>query len=63
MADVNRILKIEFLSQLREIVSIGVHVIAVPSLRGATVTSPVVCDDAITVLTEEQHLRVPVVRR
>ena len=40
-----------------------VHVVPGGRLRGATVTAPVVRNDAIAIGKEEQHLHVPVVRR
>lgn len=47
----------------REIVGVVIHVMAAAGLGGAAVAAPVVGDDAIAVCEEEQHLRVPVVRR
>src|SRR5258705_12845456 len=40
-----------------------IHVMAAADLGGAAMAAPVVGDDAIAVLEEEQHLRVPVVGR
>src|SRR6266851_1163181 len=59
----DRVFQVKLLGELREIIRVGVHVVAVPSLRGTAVASPVVGDDAISELPEEQHLGVPVVRR
>src|SRR5258708_12492312 len=59
----DRVFQVKLLGELREIVRVGVHVVAVPGLRGTAVASPVVGDDAISELPEEQHLSVPVVRR
>jgi hypothetical protein len=42
------VVQVEFDQQLREIVSIGVHVIALPGLGGATVAAAIVGDDAVT---------------
>ena len=44
-----------------EVVGAVVHVVPVGGLRGAAVPPPVVGDDAVAVLDEEQQLRVPVV--
>src|SRR5580698_4318945 len=41
---------------------IMVHVVAGSHLGGATVTAPVMCNDAIALGNKEQHLGVPVVR-
>src|SRR5258707_8508024 len=56
------ILQVEFFSQSREIVGVGVHLVSIPRLGGTAVTSPVVSDDSIALPAEEQHLSVPVVR-
>src|SRR5215216_159786 len=40
-----------------------VHVVTVAGLRGAPVPTPVMGDDAVPVLEEEQHLGIPVVGR
>jgi len=61
MSDMDGISEIELLGQLRKIIRIRVHVIAVPRLHGAAMPSPVVRYNAIAVLTEEQHLGVPVI--
>jgi hypothetical protein len=40
-----------------------VHVVTVAGLGGPSVAAPVMGDDAIAVLEEEQHLGVPVIGR
>src|SRR5438094_9695630 len=40
-----------------------IHVMAATGLRGTTMSAPVVGYDAIAVLEEEQHLRVPIIGR
>src|SRR6266849_5609196 len=40
-----------------------IHVMAVTGLGGAAVSAPVVGYDTIALLEEEQHLRVPIIRR
>ena len=61
VAHVNRVLQVELFRELRQIVGVGVHVIAVPGLGGAAMTTAVVGDDSISLLTEKQHLSIPVV--
>src|SRR5579864_3657809 len=61
MTYVNGVSQIELLGELCKIIRIGVHVIAVPGLRRATVAPPVVRYDTVAALSEKQHLRVPVV--
>src|SRR5271166_2513332 len=56
------ILKVEFFGEGGEIVGVGVHLVAVPGLSRPAVAAPVVRDDSIATLAEEQHLSVPVVR-
>ena len=63
MADVNGVLQIEMRRQRRKVVRIVIHVVAVAGLAGAAVAAAVMGDDAIAVIEEEQHLRVPVVGR
>src|SRR5439155_166634 len=40
-----------------------IHVMAATGLRGAAMAAPVVGYDAIAVLEEEQHLRIPIIGR
>src|ERR1700733_12657967 len=62
VAHMNRVLQVELLSQHCKIVCVGVHIVAVPRLCGTAVPAPVVRDDSIAALAEEQHLSVPIVR-
>ena len=61
MADVDGVFEVEMLGQCRQIVGVMIHVVAITGLRGATMSAPIVSDNSITVLEEEQHLRVPIV--
>jgi hypothetical protein len=63
MSDVDRISQVEMLDHSRSVGRIVVHIVASGHLCGTTVTAHVVGDDAIAIGKEEQHLRVPVVRR
>src|SRR5579863_302723 len=62
VAHMDRVLQIELLGEGRKIVSVGVHVIAVPGLCRTTMSSPIVRDDSISPLPEIQHLSIPVIR-
>ena len=62
MADVNRILQVEMISDGLQIVGIMVEVVAIGYLRRTAVAASVVRDDPITFGEEEQHLRIPIVR-
>src|ERR1700679_3324431 len=63
MTDMDRISQVEMLDHCRGVGLIVIHVVASGHLRGATVTAPVMRNDAIAVGKKEEHLRVPVVRR
>ena len=63
MADMDGVLQIEMRGQRRQVIGVMIHVVAVADLGGAAVAAPVMGDDAIAVLQEEQHLRVPVIGR
>jgi hypothetical protein len=53
---VNCVFQIEVFSQFGEIVSIGVHVIAMPGLARAAVTAPIVSDTAVAPGRKKEHL-------
>src|SRR5436189_3703756 len=59
----HRSLEVEMCGQRRQVVGVMIHVMAATGLGGAAMAAPVVGDDAIAVLEEEQHLRVPVIGR
>ena len=61
--DVDGVVEIEMGGQRGQVVGVVVHVVTVAGLRGAPVPAPVMGDDAVAVLQEEQHLGVPVVGR
>src|SRR5580692_3030966 len=63
VAHMDRIFQVKLFSQHREIVGVGVHIIAIPRLFGTAVPSPVSRNDSIAALAEKQHLSVPIVRR
>src|SRR5437773_10536505 len=63
MTNVNGVLQIEMRGQSRKVVGIVIHIMAVARLGRTAVTSSVMRDDAIPVIQEEQHLRVPVIGR
>ncbi len=56
VAHMNRFLEVELFGEHREIIGVGIHVVTVPGLRGTAVSSPVVRDDTVAPLSEEQHL-------
>src|SRR5208283_1688989 len=63
VADMNRILQVQLFRKSRQIVGVGVHLVAIPGLVGTALPSPVMRDHSIAALPKEQHLSVPVVRR
>ena len=56
MADMDRILEIELLDELGEIVGIGVEIIALPGLARAAVAATVMRDAAVAARGKEEHL-------
>ena len=62
VAHMDCVLQVKLFSQRREIVGVGVHLVAIPGLGGTAVAPPVMRDDAITVLAEKEHLGFPVIR-
>src|SRR6202045_4797965 len=63
MANMNGVLQVEMRGQRRQVIGIVIHVVTVAHLSGPAMASAVMRYDAITVLEEEQHLRVPVIGR
>src|SRR5580704_11776516 len=61
MANQSEVAQVELFDQLGEIAGILIHVVAVPRLIRFAMATPVMSDDPIAVLTEEQHPRVPAV--
>src|ERR1700732_1808803 len=57
----HRFLEVEVRGQRRQVVGIVIHVMAATGLRRAAMAAAVVGYDAITVIEEEHHLRVPVI--
>src|SRR5216684_6200785 len=63
MADVNRILQVEMIGDGLQIIGVVVHVMSVAGLSRATMSAPISCNDTIALADEEEHLRVPIIRR
>src|SRR5689334_15841804 len=61
MADKGGVLEIECLHESREIVRVGVHVIAGCRLRRSPMTAAIMRNTAVSMLDEEKHLRIPCV--
>jgi hypothetical protein len=59
VADVDNVLQIEFVDQRRQVVGVGVHVIAVPWLTGAAVAATIMCDATEAARGQEEHLVFP----
>ena len=59
VADVDRVLQVERFDERREVVGVGVHVVAVPGLARAAVAAAVVRDAAVAVRRQEDHLVFP----
>src|SRR3954469_11401667 len=63
MADMDRIFQFEMVGNGLQIVGIVIEVVAIGDLRRTAMAAPIVRDDAIALVKEEQHLRIPVIRR
>ena len=61
--DMDGVPQVEMGSHRSQVVGVVIHVVTVAGLRGASVPAPVMGDDTVAVLQEEQHLGVPVVSR
>ena len=61
VADMDSILEIEMRRHRGEVIGIVIHVVAVADLAGAAVAAAVMSNDAIALIEEEQHLRIPIV--
>jgi hypothetical protein len=61
VADMHRFGEVQMLDDRGRVGGVVVHVVAIRNLARASVASAVDPDDAVTVLDEEKHLRVPVV--
>lgn len=59
----NSVLEVEMGSHRRQIIGVVIHVVTVTDLTRPAMAAPVMGDDPIAVVKEEQHLRIPVVRR
>lgn len=57
----NRVLEVEKRRDRSKIVGIVIQVMAIGHLAGPAVATAVMGDDAIAVIEEEQHLRVPII--
>ena len=62
VADMDRVLQVELLDQRRQVVGVGVHVVAVPGLARTPVTATVVRNAAISVRGQKNHLVFPGIR-
>ena len=56
VADVDRVLQVERFDERREVVGVGVHVVAVPGLARAAVAAAVVGDAAVAAGGQKEHL-------
>lgn len=61
MADEHGVFEVEVLDDGEEIVRVSVHVVAVPGLARSSVTATIVGDDSVAMLSQEEHLVLPVV--
>src|SRR5713226_1635911 len=58
----DRVLQVERFNQRREVVGVGVHLVAIPGLAGPSMAAAVMRDAAISAVGQKQHLVFPGVR-
>src|SRR5579864_9287645 len=63
MAHMNGLFEVEMRGERGQVISVVIHVVAAISLRGAPVSAAVVGNDAIAIINEEQHMRLPIIGR
>ena len=61
MANVDRVAQIEMRDNGRDVGGVVVHVVTIADLARSPVATPVMGDDAIPLLQEEEHLGIPIV--
>jgi len=61
-ADQDGALQVERFDELREVVGIRVHLVAIPGLARPAMAATVMANAAIAVVGKEQHLRLPAIR-
>src|SRR5437899_2704994 len=59
MAHVDGVRQIERLDERRQIVRVGVHLVAIPRLTRSAVAAPIVCDASVAARREKDHLVFP----
>src|SRR3546814_3862758 len=59
MADEDRVFEVQMLDQRRQVVGVGIHLVAVPGLAGAAVAAAIMANGAIALGGEGHHLRLP----
>src|SRR5438270_10747241 len=62
MADMHRVSQVQRLDERREIVGIGIQIVAVPGLAGAAVAATVMRDAAVALRGQKEHLVLECVR-
>ena len=58
----DRVLEIEVCGQRGEVIRVMIHIVAIGPLARTSMPAPIMRDDAIAMVQEKHHLRVPVIR-
>lgn len=61
MSHHHRIVNVQMLEKLLKIVDKGVHIVAIPSLSGAAVAAPIMCNHTVALIGQKDHLILPVI--
>ena len=59
VADHDGVFEVELFEERREVVGVGVHLVAARGLVGAPVAAPIVGDRSVAIVRQEDHLRLP----
>ena len=62
VADMDRVLQVERFDELRQVVGVGVHVVAVPGLARSAMAAAVMGDAAVAAGGQKEHLVFPGIR-
>lgn len=55
MTNKHHVFKVQVLEDGEEIIRVGVHVVSIPGLAGSPMTSTIVGDDTVAVISQEEH--------
>jgi hypothetical protein len=63
MTDMDGVVQVQVRGKRREVAGVMIHIVSLGHLARSTVAAPIMRNDTETLAKEEQHLRIPVIRR